>query len=353
MKLTLVRPVPSTMSLMLFGCLLGVCLPVGAAQAENLAPNPYTTLEHWGQLPEGRQWGSSSAIYPTNDGMHIWVAERCGANVCVESPVDPVLMFDLEGNLIKSFGAGLIAWPHGLYVDAEDNVWVADAVGYAPVPEGWGHVILKFSSDGELLMTLGDKGHPGAGPGRLRKPCDVLVAPNGDIFVADGHRSRDGEPKNNRIVKFSADGSYLMEFGVAGSDHGMFDEPHALAMDSQGRLFVADRHNNRVQIFDQAGNHLDSWYQFGRPSGLYIDNDDILYSADSESNPQSNPGYRRGIRIGSTQDGFVTAFIPDPDHDEAGNGAAEGVAVDAEGNVYGAEVQLRGVKKYLNQSSAR
>ena len=347
MKLSLAR------LLSLSACLLTGILLAGGAQAENLAPNPYSTLDNWGLLPDDREWGSTSAIYPTNDGRHIWVAERCGANSCVESALDPVLMFDLEGNLVKSFGAGMIAWPHGIYVDSEDNVWVADAVGYAPVPEGWGHVIYKFSSDGELLMTLGNKGQPGAGPDRLRKPCDVLVAPNGNIFVADGHRSAGGEAKNNRIVKFSSDGSYLMEFGVAGSGNGAFDEPHALAMDSQGRLFVADRHNNRVQIFDQAGNHLDSWYQFGRPSGLFIDKNDVLYAADSESNPRSNPGYRRGIRIGSTQDGFVTAFIPDPDHDKAGNGAAEGVAVDSDGNVYGAEVQTGGVKKYINQSAVR
>ncbi|MFV2091220.1 MAG: peptidyl-alpha-hydroxyglycine alpha-amidating lyase family protein, partial [Pseudomonadales bacterium] len=287
-----------------------------------------------------------------NDGKHIWVAERCGANVCVGSDADPVLLFDLDGNLIRSFGAGLIAWPHGIYVDADDNVWIADAVGYAPVPDGWGHVIYKFSPDGKLLMTLGKKGEAGSDKTLLRKPCDVIVAPNGDIFVADGHGSGPNQPMNNRIVKYSADGTYLMEFGVAGSDNGQLNEPHALAMDSTGRLFVGDRANSRVQIFDQAGKHLDTWYQFGRPSGLFIDNNDILYSADSESNARRNVGYKRGIRIGSVRDGFVTAFIPDPepDQDNSGTSAAEGVAVDSEGNVYGAEVGPRGVKKYtLNQ----
>ena len=328
---------------------LATMLCATIVQAENMAPNPYRTIDGWGRLPEGREWGSTSAIYPTRDGKHIWVAERCGANVCVDSDVDPVLLFDLHGNLVRSFGGGLIAWPHGIYVDADDNVWIADAVGYAPVPDGWGHVVYKFSPEGELLLTLGKKGSAGDGRETLRKPCDVLVAPGGEIFVADGHGSAPDEPVNNRIIKYAADGSYLLEFGIPGGDHGELNEPHALAMDSQGRLFVGDRANSRVQIFDQQGNHLDTWYQFGRPSGLFIDRNDVLYSADSESNARRNAGYKRGIRIGSTRDGFVTAFIPDPepDQDNSGTSAAEGVAVDAEGNIYGAEVGPRGVKKYV------
>jgi len=330
-----------------FGVLLTLVGAVG--YADNLAPNPYSTVEGWGTLPDGRQWGSTSAVYPTHDGQHIWVAERCGANVCVGSDDDPVLLFDLDGKLIRSFGAGLIAWPHGIFVDAEDNVWIADAVGYAPVPDGWGHVVYKFNAKGELLMTIGRKGEAGAGKDTLRKPCDMLVAPDGSIFIADGHSSGSNQPANNRIVKYAPDGKYLMEFAVPGSDHGELDEPHALAMNSQGRLFVGDRANSRIQIFDQEGNHLDTWYQFGRPSGLFIDRNDILYSADSESNARRNAGYKRGIRIGSALDGFVTAFIPDPepDQDNSGTSGAEGVAVDARGNVYGAEVGPRGVKKYV------
>ena len=323
----------------------------GIATAQNHAPNPYKTVAGWGKLPEGRTWGSTSAIYPTRDGKHIWVGERCGTNVCVGSDLDPILLFDLEGNLVRSFGAGLIAWPHGLHVDADDNVWVADAVGYAPVPEGWGHLVYKFSPQGEVLMVLGKKGVAGAGKDTFRKPNDVVVAPNGDIFVADGHGSAPDEPVNNRIVKFSADGTYLMEWGIAGGDREEMDEPHGLAMDSQGRIFVADRQNSRIQIYDQQGKHLASWTQFGRPSGVFIDGNDMLYSADSESNARRNGGWKRGIRIGSAKDGFVTAFIPDPepDQDNSGTSGAEGVAVDAMGNVYGAEVGPKGVKKYIRK----
>ncbi len=319
-----------------------------AAAAQMTAPNPYRTVEGvWAELPDDRTWGATSAVYPTPDGEHIWVGERCGANLCVESDVDPILLFDLDGNVVRSFGAGLFAWPHGMFVDAEGNVWVTDAVGYAPVPDGWGHVVYKFSPDGELLMTLGKKGVAGDGPDTFTKPSDVLVAPNGDIFVADGHDS-DG---NNRIVKLSPDGTFIKAWGTMGSENGEFRDPHALAMDSQGRLFVGDRGNSRIQIFDQDGNHLETWTQFGRPSGLFIDENDVLYAADSESNARRNRGWRRGIYIGSAVDGWVTAFIPDPepDPDNSGTSAAEGVAVDAAGNVYGAEVGPRMLRKYVRR----
>ncbi len=318
----------------------------GVAHAQG---NPYRTVEGvWGKLPGGRTWGSTSAVYPSLDGRTMWVGERCGQNTCDgKDDVDPVLLFDTSGNLLKSFGAGMILWPHGMFVDDEGNVWVTDAVGFGQQPEGRGHEVLKFSSDGELLMTLGKKGVAGDGPDTFRQPSDVLVAPNGDIFVADGH----GAGGNNRIVKFSSDGTFLKEWGSTGAEAGEFRDPHALAMDSQGRLFVGDRANSRIQIFDQDGNHLATWTQFGRPSGLFIDENDILYAADSESNARRNPGWKRGIYIGSAQDGWVTAFIPDPepDPDNSGTSGAEGVAVDGMGNVYGAEVGPRMLRKYVRR----
>jgi len=329
---------------------LGVALLAllcGVANAQNSVANPYATIEGWAELPDGRVWGSTSAVYPANDGKHIWVAERCGTNLCVDSDVDPVLLYDLDGNVVKSFGAGMITWPHGMHVDADDNVWIADAVGYAPVPEGIGHTIMKFSPDGELLMRLGKEGVAGDGTDVFNKPSDMLVAPDGSIFVVDGHDAGG----NNRVMKFDKDGNYLLQWGETGGDHGQFRDPHALAMDSEGRLFVGDRGNSRLQIFTQDGEHLATWTQFGRPSGLFIDKNDILYSADSESNARRNPGWKRGIRIGSVKDGFVTAFIPDPepDQDNSGTSAAEGVAVDAAGNIYGAEVGPRALKKYVRK----
>ena len=316
-----------------------------AVHAQNHAPNTYSTVEGWTQMPEGREWGSTSAVYPAQDGSgNIWVGERCGQNSCVgRDDVDSVLLFDPSGKLLKSFGAGMIVWPHGIFVDPDNNVWIADARG-----EGdQGHQVIKFSPDGEVLMRLGKAGVASDGPDTFNQPSDVLVAPSGDIFVADGH----GRTGNNRIVKFSSDGTFIKAWGQTGSAPGEFQDPHVLAMDSEGRLFVGDRNNRRVQIFDQDGNFIAHWYQFGRPSGVFIDANDVIYVADSESNSRSNPGYKRGIRIAGAKDGFVTAFIPDPvpDADRASTSGAEGVAVDAAGNIYGAEVGPQDIKKYVKQ----
>jgi sugar lactone lactonase YvrE len=308
----------------------------------------------FGELPAGRKYGATSAVYPGPDGRTIWVAERCGANSCVERQDLPVIFqFDLNGKLLKSFGAGSFAWPHGMHVDREGNVWVTDAAGIGgadlqnAAARGLGHVIYKYSPEGQLLMTLGRKGVAGDGPDTFNAPSDVLVAPNGDIFVVDGH----GAGGNNRVMKFSKDGRFIKQWGETGEADGQFRDPHALAMDSQGRLFVGDRANNRVQVFDQDGNHIASWKQFGRPSGLFIDRNDVLYATDSESNTRRNPGFKRGIYIGSARDGRLTAFIPDPepDPDNSGTSGAEGVAVDAEGNVYGAEVGPQTVRKYVKK----
>ena len=299
----------------------------------------------WGRLPDGRRWGAVSAVYPAPDGRSIWVAERCGQNSCVgRDAIHPVLQFDLDGNLLRSFGAGMIAWPHGIFVDRQGNVWITDAAGIGQVPQGVGHVIHKFSPTGELLMTLGRKGVAGDGTDVFNAPSDVLVAPDGHIFVADGH----GAGGNNRIMKFSADGRFVKQWGSTGGDTGELRDPHALAMDSQGRLFVGDRGNSRIQVFDQDGAHLATWTQFGRPSGLFIDGDDVLYATDSESNTRRNPGWRRGIYIGSAKTGWVSAFIPDPEPnpDQSATSGAEGVAVDALGNVYGAEVGPTTLRRY-------
>lgn len=321
---------------------------IGQLENPNIIPNPYSVVpDVWAPLPDDREWGATSTVYYAGEG-NIWAAERCGANGnCLDTPeLDPIFLIDAQGRVIKSFGAGLIVWPHGIHVDFDGNVWIADARG-DPVRMK-GHQVHKFSSDGELLMSLGLPGIAGKGNNIFDQPNDVLVAPNGDIFVADGHSSNG----NNRIVKFNSNGEYMMEWGGKGTGSGQLDVPHALAMDSAGRLFVADRGNSRLQIFDQAGTWLATWTQFGRPSGLYIDGNDTLYSADSESNtgPGRNPGWYRGIRIGSAKTGFVEAFIPDPNTGEAnGTSVAEGVSADEDGNVYGAEVAQRALRKYIIQ----
>lgn len=308
-------------------------------------------------MPDGRTWGSTSAVDIDKDGTSIWVAERCGANSCTGSTLDPVLKFDANGNLVAHFGAGLLASPHGITVDKDGNVWVVDcsctgggrgAAGAPAAPPTTGHQIFKFSPDGKLLMTLGKPGG-GRDPEFFFQPNDILVAPNGDIFVAEGHSSN--ATATARVFKFSKDGKLLKTWGSKGTGPMEFDQPHALAMDSKGRLFVGDRGNNRIQIFDQDGKLLDSWSQFSRPSGIWIDKDDNIYVADSESgsvNP-AHGDWKRGIRIGSAKTGEVTGFIPDPAQSPPSTSAAEGVAVDAKGNIYGAEVGPKALKKYVKK----
>jgi sugar lactone lactonase YvrE len=320
----------------------------GYAQADpNSAPNPYRTVENWAKLPEGRTWGQVINVEIDSDGKSVWVVERCGGASCANSNLAPILKFDSSGNLVKSFGAGMIVRPHGLFIDRNDNVWVTDGDGEA----GKGHQVFEFSPDGKVLRTLGKAGVAGDGPDTFNRPSNVLIAPNGEIFVADGH----GPGSNARIVKFSADGKFIKAWGKHGTGPGEFEYPHSMALDSKGRLFVADRGNNRIQIFDQDGKFLDAWKQFSRPSGVFIDKHDVLYVADSESNSSRNPGYRRGIRIGNVSDGKVFAFIPDPVLNpgqglEPSNGtAAEGVSADDVGNVYGAEVGPQDLKRYVKK----
>jgi hypothetical protein len=321
----------------------------------NSAPNPYRAIFNFGKLPEGRIWGSTAAVDIDRDGTSVWVAERCGAQGfipasqmkegqpfnCDGTNLPPILKFDSSGNLLKAFGEGMFVFPHGLHVDYENNIWVTDGIGRA----NKGHQVHKFSPDGKLLLSLGKAGVAGDGPDEFNAPSAVFVAPNGDIFVADGH----GGNTNARIVKFTKDGKFIKTWGKKGSGPGEIDIPHTLAMDSRGRLFVGDRQNNRIQIFDQEGSYLDQWLQFSRPSGVFIDKNDIIYVADSESESVSknHDGWKRGIRVGRVSDGAVTAFIPDPVEKTTGTSAAEGVAADAMGNIYGAEVGPKRVMKYV------
>lgn len=304
-------------------------------------PNPYRTVTGWMTAPAGRTFGAMSMADVAPNGT-LWIAERCGENDCVPHyDIDPILHVSADGAWLGSFGAGLFAWPHGIYVDASGNIWVTDARG----SDDRGHQVIKFAADGRELLRLGTSARASDGPTHFNGPTDVVVAPNGDIFVSDGHE----QMSNNRIVKFSADGRYIKEWGGSGSAPGQFLVPHALALDSRGRLFVADRDNNRIQIFDQDGTFLEQWTQFGRPSGLHIAADDTLYVSDNQSNDERHPGWPRGIYVGSAADGSVSAFIPDPEFDptRAQETGAHGLTADAAGTIYGAEVYSQSVKKYV------
>jgi sugar lactone lactonase YvrE len=306
----------------------------------NDAPNPYKFDYGWAKLPDGRKWGAAVGVAIDRDGKSVWVFDRCEtANDCSRSKLDPIMKFDSTGKVVSSFGSGLFNYPHGLHVDADNNIWVTDARG----ENGKGHTVMKFSQDGKLLMTLGKPGVAGTTKDTFNAPSDVLVAPSGDIFVADGH----GGDTNNRIVKFNKDGKYIKEWGRKGSGPGEFNVPHRLAMDSAGRLFVADRSNNRIQAFDQDGNYLLEWKQFGSPSGLFIDRNDTLFVADA-STDEMNPPYKSGIRIGSARDGVVTGFI----RESVEVLALEAVAVDDAGIIYGGYTNTLNFRRWVKKQRA-
>jgi hypothetical protein len=302
-------------------------------------PNPYQApTEHWGTMPPGRAWGSASGIAIDAKG-NLWVAERCGANSCAGSTLDAVFEFDRSGKYLRSFGAGMFVFPHQIFVDRDSNVWVADADS----KDGKGNTVVKFSPDGRVLMTLGKAGAAGDGPDTFNRPSGVVIASNGDIFVSDGH----GGESNHRVVKFSKDGKFIKSWGAKGNGPGQFDELHGITIDSRGRVLVADRGNNRIQIFDQNGKFLGQWTQFSRPSGIFIDKNDVIYVPDNTSTSTTRPDWPRGIRIGSARDGKVTGFIPDPDQDPKNQGlGAENAVAAADGTIYAVEVNRRMVKVF-------
>ncbi len=311
----------------------------------NGLPDPYES-EEWVDLPDGRTWGSTAGVDIDPDGRHIWAIDRCGGNSCAGSDLDPILKIDPEGNVVSMMGGGLFLFPHGIHVDRDGNVWVTDARGPNPDnPEtaGKGHVVIKLSPEGDVLLTLGRLGSPGDGRGPLlNTPCDVVTDADGNIYVGDGHegQNQDAPETVARIAKFDRSGNFITSWGRLGSGPGEMRTPHALDIDSYNRLIVGDRGNNRLQIFELDGTYIGELRQFGRPSGIYITDDDTIYVADSESlfASSQNPGWITGIRVGSLRTGVADYLIHGtvPQYPSGSN--PEGVAVDAAGNVYGAVV---------------
>jgi len=330
-------------------------------------PNPYRLVEGWPTVPNsmnGGQWGEVIRVHVHRDG-NIWVFHRCfntvppGHATCIgrgdSNP--PILEFDPSGKLKRSFGAGLFAYPHGFTVDEEGNLWVSD-VNDEPTVLGMsaknadgvvmGQEVLKLSPAGKVLMMLGKEGVSGNGPDTFDRPTGVAIAPNGDIFVSDGHFPN--QHGNARVLKFAKDGRFIKTWGRKGAGPGDFDEPHDIFVGgSQGRVYVADRKNRRVQVFDQDGNFIAAWGQFGQPSSVFVGKDDTIYVGVSFPDPAAKKGELRGIMIGSAKDGSLKAFIPDPaDLDKVIVGtSASGIAADDMGSIYAADVGTHNLRKYV------
>ena len=204
-------------------------------------------------MPEGWAFGRVSAVACDSAGR-VFVFHR-------SNKADPLIVFDAKGKYLRSWGKGIFGSPHGLRVDKSNNIWVTDTGT---------HQVMQFTNEGQLLLTLGIKGQPGADAKTFNRPTDVVFTPSGDFFVSDGYG-------NSRVVKFSAQGKYLLEWGKRGAGPGEFNLPHVMAVDSKRRLYVSDRENNRIQIFDLNGKFLNQWTHLGATQGVAITPKDELW----------------------------------------------------------------------------
>jgi len=344
-------------------------------------PNPYRLDPNWPTLPAtmkgpgGRKWGEVIRVHVAKDGS-VWVFHRCfndkpsGDATCLNrgEANPPILQFSPTGRLLKRFGVGLFAHPHGFTVDKDGNIWTTDTndeqtiLGIPAKTAGGtliGQQVFKISPAGRVLMTLGQAGIGGSEQSLFDRPTGVSIAPNGDIFVSDGH-SRN-KSNNARVVKFSSDGRFIKTWGRIGAEPGNFREPHDIYVGgSKGYVYVADRLNSRVQVFDQDGAFITAWTQFGQPSSVYVDSRDLLYvgatyqdpsRGGSVNGPSTGPN-DRAIVVGDAITGELKYLIPDPGDlskmTDTGT-SASGIGVDADGNIYAADVGFNNLRQYLRQ----
>ena len=215
-------------------------------------------------MPGDWSFGRVSAVATDSTGQEVYVFQR-------GKQADPIIVFSSKGKYLRSWGRGMFSNPHGLRLDRDNNVWVTDNAD---------HQVMKFTRDGKLLLTLGIKGKAGTDTRTFNRPTDIAFAQNGDFYVSDGYG-------NSRVVKFSKAGKYILDWGKKGSAPGKFDLPHSVQTDSKGLVYVSDRENNRIQIFDPNGNFLKQWSHLGATQSIFITPQDdiwVLTHRDNEEN---------------------------------------------------------------------
>lgn len=252
----------------------------GVAGAQATAPD-YAVVHGWPTLPPGYMLGQATGV-GIDSANRVYVFQRAGRTWTDPFPTGlirgpTIVVFDGDsGTVVDTWGGDRFVMPHGLEVDADDNIWVTD-VGL--------HQVFKLSPEGEVLMVLGEAGVPGDDLTHFNRPTDVAVAPDGTVYISDGY-------ENSRVLKFAADGRPLLQWGERGTGPGQFDLPHAIDLDAQGRVYVADRENDRVQVFDADGRFLTQWKSegLGRPYGVAVaPGADFALVVDGGEQPDSPP----------------------------------------------------------------
>jgi peptidylamidoglycolate lyase len=287
-----------------------VAVPLQGVMAQ--AARTYEKVADWAQLPPGAAWQEMSGVDIDSRG-NIYTLQRTPSKV---------MIFDSRGRFLRSWGEGVFTKAHALRVDRQNNIWITDREL---------HQVLKFTRDGRLLMALGTKGVAGDNTteAALNGPADVVFGPNGDIFVADG------ESANTRIVKYSRDGRFLKMWGTRGSEPGQLITPHSIVMDSHGRLYVANRGNKRIEIYNQDGGFIGQITNAATPYGLFMTRDDIVYVADGTAGSE-------GLTVLNTRNGNVLGHI-------SGITGAHMISVDRSGSIYVAEVRGMAVEKFIRK----
>ena len=256
--------------------------------AEMTDEDGYAVLHGWPELPIGRTLGQATGV-AVDSHNHVFVFHRAGREWSDSFPAEPieastVIVFDGEtGEMVTEWGGNMFVMPHGLSIDAEDNVWLTD-VGR--------HQVFKLSHDGEILLTLGEDRVPGADSKHFNLPTDVAVLEDGGFFVSDGYA-------NTRVIKYSSEGQFQFQWGQKGSKEGQFDLPHGIAVDGESRVYVADRSNSRVQVFDREGSFVAQWKstEIGRPYAVAIGPDEKAFVIDGGDQPLEPPDRSRALKL--------------------------------------------------------
>jgi DNA-binding beta-propeller fold protein YncE len=299
----------------LLALVLAAALPALAELKSGPAMN-YSVVQDWARLPSGWNFGECASVAVDKDD-NVWVFNR-GPH--------PVIEFDRLGKMLQAWSEVPVTSAHGIRVDADGNIWTVDVAG---------HRVMKFTPAGRLLMMIGQVGGS-PGPNNdtkdgFNRPTNLIFAPNGDFFVSDGY-------VNSRVVKYNKNGEFLLQWGQKGTGDGEFNLVHDVALDTQGRVYVADRTNQRVQVFDGNGKFLAKWTDVGAPWGLtYVKRENALYMCDGVNNRISK------LNLDGQVLGVLSSYGKTPGKLDF----PHGIAVDSTGAIYVAEIKNWRVQKFV------